>query len=151
MPIVAPSISLMAACILSFNYILVGWANDSIVNPTLSNLNVELRKTCSPTYATLIYYLTLRSNVALVSFTAPSTAGFVGISPKGRGMPRVGRRVGSPLYRPPTKPRSAGSSGNRAAFSLDTFFWRSKRKYLAFGCEYPIKKTVATATSLFVF
>ncbi|RIZ65743.1 MAG: hypothetical protein D0531_08085 [Methylococcales bacterium] len=54
-------------------------------------------------------------------------------------MPRVGRRAGRPLYRPPTKPRSAGSSGNRAAFSLDTFFWRSKRKYLAIGCEYPIK------------
>ena len=30
--------------------------------------------------------LILRSNVVLVSFAAPSTAGFVGISPKGRGM-----------------------------------------------------------------
>jgi hypothetical protein len=80
------------------------------------------------------------SNVALLSFAAPSTAGFVGISPKGAAwMPRVGRRAGSPLYRPPTKPRSAGRSGDRAAFSLDTFFWRSKRKYLAFGCENPIK------------
>ena len=28
----------------------------------------------------------LRSNDALLSFAAPSTAGFVGISPKGRGM-----------------------------------------------------------------
>jgi len=28
---------------------------------------------------------------------------------------------------------------------LDTFFWRSKRKYLAFGCENPIKN-VALAT-----
>ena len=37
MPIVAPSISLMDACILNFNYILVGWANGSIVNLTLSN------------------------------------------------------------------------------------------------------------------
>ena len=27
----------------------------------------------------------LRSNVALVSFVTPSTAGIVGISPKGRG------------------------------------------------------------------
>jgi len=34
---------------------------------------------------------------------------------------------------------TAGRSGNRAAFSLDTFFWRRKRKYLAFGCENPIK------------
>jgi len=31
-------------------------------------------------------------------------------------------------------------SGNRAAFSLDTFFWRRKRKYLAVGCENPINK-----------
>ncbi|RIZ70162.1 MAG: hypothetical protein D0530_08335 [Methylococcales bacterium] len=54
-------------------------------------------------------------------------------------MPRVGRRAGRPLYRPPTKLRSAGESGNRVAFSLDTFFWRSKRKYLAFGCDNPIK------------
>ena len=65
-------------------------------------------------------------------------------------MPRVGRRAGSPLYRPPTKPRSAGSSGNRAAFSLDTFFWRRKRKYLAFGCDNPIQTNVAIATALFI-
>jgi hypothetical protein len=30
--------------------------------------------------------LTLRSNDVLFSFAAPSIAGFVGISPKGRGM-----------------------------------------------------------------
>ncbi|POZ52393.1 hybrid sensor histidine kinase/response regulator [Methylovulum psychrotolerans] len=28
---------------------------------------------------------------------------------------------------------------------------RSKRKYLAFGCENPIKKTVATATHRYIF
>ncbi|MEQ1558022.1 MAG: hypothetical protein ABL933_03655 [Methyloglobulus sp.] len=27
------------------------------------------------------------------------------------------------------------ASGIRGAFSLDTFFWRSKRKYLACQCE----------------
>ena len=32
------------------------------------------------------YKLMLRSNVVLLSFAAPSTAVFVGISPKGRGM-----------------------------------------------------------------
>jgi hypothetical protein len=32
---------------------------------------------------------------------------------------------------------------------LDTFFWRSKRKYLAFGCDNPIQSTVAIAISLF--
>jgi hypothetical protein len=34
----------------------------------------------------LYYLVTLRSKVAFLSFAAPSTAGFVGISPKGRGM-----------------------------------------------------------------
>ena len=33
----------------------------------------------------------LRNMVALISFAAPSTAGFVGISPKGRGMDAVRR------------------------------------------------------------
>jgi len=42
-------------------------------------------------------------------------------------------------------------SGNRAAFSLDTFFWRSKRKYLAFGCENPIKKRRDSDSALFIF
>ena len=36
-------------------------------------------------------------------------------------------------------------SGNRAAFSLATFFWRRKRKWLAFGCENPIKQNIAIA------
>jgi hypothetical protein len=40
------------------------------------------------------------------------------------------------------------ASGIRVAFSLDTFFWRSKRKYLAFGCENPIKANLAIATQL---
>jgi len=31
------------------------------------------------------------------------------------------------------------ASGIRVAFSLVYFFWRSKRKKLAFGCENPIK------------
>jgi hypothetical protein len=35
--------------------------------------------------------LMLRSNVVLLSFVALSTAGFVGISPKGRGMDAVRR------------------------------------------------------------
>jgi len=30
-------------------------------------------------------------------------------------------------------------SGIRGAFLLDTFLWRRKEKYLAFGCENPIK------------
>jgi hypothetical protein len=48
-----------------------------------------------------------------------------------------------------TPDKNAGAqetSGIRVAFSLDTFFWRSKRKYIAFGCENPIKSIVALAT-----
>jgi len=75
----------------------------------------------------------------------------------------VGGGAGKPLL--PTLDKSFGAqdiSGIRAAFSLDTFFstaWmqevgqrmeqlprRSKRKYLAFGCENPIKSSFATAT-----
>jgi hypothetical protein len=36
----------------------------------------------------------LRSNFALVSFAAPSTAGFIGISPKGPGMDAARRQEG---------------------------------------------------------
>ncbi|NOV28222.1 hypothetical protein DDY07_00370 [Methylomonas sp. ZR1] len=50
------------------------------------------------------------------------------------GMPHVGGGAGKPLL--PTLDKSSGAqglSGIRAAFSLGTFFWRSKRKYL--GCR----------------
>ena len=48
--------------------------------------------------------MTLSSNVVLLSFAAPSTAGFVGISPK-----------------VPDKTEERRLCCNRAAFSLDTF------------------------------
>ena len=53
------------------------------------------------------------------------------------GMKRGGRGAGAPSAASRRKPRRAGSSGIRVAFSLDTFFWRRKRKSLARGCEYP--------------
>jgi len=79
--------------------------------------------------------------VFLFPFAAPSTAGFVGIGPKGRGMDAVRQQEGrKPSLLTPRQNRGAqGRSGNRAAFSLDTFFWRRKRKCLAVGCENPIK------------
>jgi hypothetical protein len=88
-------------------------------------------------------YLTmLRSNKVLLSFAATSTAGFVGISPKGRGKDAARRQEGRKPYLPtPDETEERRLSGNRAAFSLDTFFWRRKRKYLAFGCEYPINSS----------
>jgi len=47
----------------------------------------------------------------------------------------------APSGNPIQKRGAQGISGIRAAFSLGTFFWRRKRKYLAFGCENPIKST----------
>jgi hypothetical protein len=61
----------------------------------------------------------LRSNVFLFSFAALSTAVLLGLARRGAAsMPRGGRRAGSPLYRPPTKPRSA----DRAAIE-PPFLW----------------------------
>jgi len=76
-------------------------------------------------------------------------------------MKRGGRGAGSPFCRLPPKAAARRTSwqdsqfarrcrpegevngcteclsGSRVAFSLDTFFWRRKRKYLARGCENP--------------
>ncbi|WP_445369929.1 hypothetical protein ACH5Y9_18360 [Methylomonas sp. BW4-1] len=55
-------------------------------------------------------------------------------------MPHVGGGAGKPLL--PTLDKSFGAqdqSGIRAAFSLDTFFWRSKRKYLGRRAETRLK------------
>ncbi|WP_161808527.1 hypothetical protein [Methyloglobulus morosus] len=53
------------------------------------------------------------------------------------GMPHVAGGTGSPFRQPPVNARSAGSKRHRVAFSLDTFFWRRKRKYLVSGYENP--------------
>jgi|GEM_PF-1825728 len=105
-------------------------------------------------------------------------------------MPRGGRGAGSPFCRPTGKLRSAGSSGNRAAFfgyflfdcmdattrggygqsscrggakdkSAGSGFGDNPKgknqgwvfaEYLAFGCEYPIKKiSVAIVTQHYLF
>ena len=72
----------------------------------------------------------------------------VGTARQGRCMDaaRCQRARDGPSGNPRRKRGTQGSSGNRVAFSLDTFFWRSKRKYLALGCENPIQITVAVAT-----
>ncbi|PPD03798.1 MAG: hypothetical protein CTY29_08260 [Methylobacter sp.] len=57
-----------------------------------------------------------------------------GIARRGAaGMPLVFGGLGKPFRKPLPKARSAGQGGMRVAFSLDTFFWRRKRKYL--GCR----------------
>jgi len=55
------------------------------------------------------------------------------------GKRRVAEGAGAPFGNPVQKRGAQGISGIRAAFLLDTFLWRSKEKYLAFGCENPIK------------
>ncbi|WP_154671592.1 hypothetical protein [Candidatus Methylobacter oryzae] len=63
-------------------------------------------------------------------------------------MPHVSRGAGAPSADPRQKRGAQETSGNRAAFLLDTFLWRSKEKYLALGCENPIQITVALSDSL---
>ena len=69
-----------------------------------TNLNNQQDESIKLISTPFFYSLTLRSNVFCIPFAAPSTAGFVGISPKGRGMdaarqqvPTGHKRAGSPL------------------------------------------------------
>ncbi|MCQ8130370.1 hypothetical protein [Methylomonas rivi] len=56
------------------------------------------------------------------------------------GMPLVAcRGWEAPSSNPRQKREALEIGGIRAAFSLVCFFWRSKRKKLAFGCENPIQ------------
>jgi hypothetical protein len=82
---------------------------------------------------------------------APSTGAFAENSPQGCCMDaaRCRRAKDGPSGNPRRKRGTEEASGIRVAFSLDTFFWRRKRKYLAFGCENPIQSTVALATPYF--
>jgi len=80
---------------------------------------------------------------------APSTGGFERISPKGRGTDaaRFSQGLDAPSKNPAQTLRSAGYKRHGVAFSLDTFFWPSKRKYLGCRAETRLKtKPVATAT-----
>ncbi|HEY8034870.1 MAG TPA: hypothetical protein VIF37_04700, partial [Methylobacter sp.] len=56
---------------------------------------------------------------------------------------RCRRARDGPSGNPRRKRGTQEASGNRAAFLLDTFLWRSKEKYLAFGGETPIQSSVA--------
>ena len=82
-------------------------------------------RTVSPTYCNWCY--TVTSFCSRLPRRAPQV--LLGLDRRGAAwMPRVGRRAGRPLYRPPDKTEERRSSCNRAAFSLDTFFgyflWR---------------------------
>ncbi len=54
----------------------------------------------------------------------------------------------SPFQQPPIKTTERRKQRHRVAFSLDTFFWRRKRKYLIRGYENHIQITVAVATHI---
>jgi len=57
-------------------------------------------------------------------------------------IPPVARGAWKPLLATPGKYTGAqDASGIWVPFLLGTFLWASKEKYLAFGCENPIKKT----------
>ncbi|OAI03812.1 hypothetical protein A1353_14230 [Methylomonas methanica] len=69
-------------------------------------------------------------------YAAPSTGGFGRISPKGatHGCVALHAGAGKPLQATPFKLFGAQEiNGIGVAFSLGTFFWPSKRKYL--GCR----------------
>jgi hypothetical protein len=72
-----------------------------------------------------------------VPYAAPSTGVFVGNSPKGRGKEAAlcQRDRKSLLANPDKNAGAQEASGIRVAFSLVSFFWRSKRKKLACQCE----------------
>jgi len=61
----------------------------------------------------------LRSNVVLLSFAAPSTAGFFGISPKGRGMDAARRQEG----RTPSLPTPDKTEERRKKRQLSRLFF----------------------------
>jgi hypothetical protein len=65
-----------------------------------------------------------------IPFAAPSTTAFGENSPKGRFMDeaRCQRAKDGPSGNPRRKRGAQEASGNRAAFSLVTFFWPRKRK-----------------------
>ncbi|MEI8574178.1 hypothetical protein J0667_19755 [Methylomonas sp. WH-1] len=71
----------------------------------------------------------------LTPYAAPSTEGFGRISPQGSGRDaaRFRRAMDSPSENPVQTLRSAGYKRHGVAFSLDIFFWPSKRKYR--GCR----------------
>jgi hypothetical protein len=87
-------------------------------------------------------YITHVTQVTINSRMSRRAPAFLsGTARKGAaGKPRFAKGTGMSLLAKPDKNAGAQEkSGIRVAFSLDTFFWRSKRKYLAFGCENPIK------------
>mgnify|MGYP003433553970 CR=1 FL=1 len=108
--------------------------------------------------------------ISIIPYAAPSTGGFVGNSPKGcgRDAARCQRDRMSLLIYPRMgatpdkceKRRKQAASGSPFLWILSFtekrscifcihhvhVAWRSKRKKLAFGCENPIKSSVAAAT-----
>ncbi len=56
----------------------------------------------------------------------------------------------APFGNPVQKRGAQGISGIRAAFSLDTFFWRSKRKYLGRRSENRHQRIRRVSDTLFL-
>jgi hypothetical protein len=94
---------------------------------TLTIIFVRFRK-FTPNYDYPISRMPRRASVILL-----------GIAQRGAARkPRFAKGTGKSLLANPDKIIDAQeTSGIRVAFSLDTFFWRSKRKYLDRGYENP--------------
>jgi len=73
--------------------------------------------------------------MVLFPYAAPSTGAFERNSPLGapQGCGALTKGQEAPFGNPVQKRGAQGISGIRVAFSLDTFFWPHKRKYL--GCR----------------
>jgi len=73
--------------------------------------------------------------MVLFPYAAPSTGAFERNSPLGvgHGCRTLPKGQEAPFGNPVQKRGAQETSGIRVAFSLDTFFWPSKRKYL--GCR----------------
>ena len=85
----------------------------------------------------------LHSQRFTIPYAAPSADIFIGNSPIGvrQGCRTLPKGQESLLATPNKNVGAQEASGIWVAFSLDTFFWRSKRKYLACQCENWFQKS----------
>ncbi len=71
----------------------------------------------------------LLSNIVLLSFAAPSTAGFVGISPKGRGMDAARRYEGrTPSLPTPDKTEERRKQRQSSRLFFEYFLFAEQKK-----------------------
>jgi hypothetical protein len=76
----------------------------------------------------------------IIPYAAPSAENLSGIARRGAAGSRTLPKVqGCPFWQTPIKPTEHRKQAASGGFLLDTFLCPRKEKYLAFGCENPIK------------